>query len=251
MPLVIPPFAQFQGTTFPLRGLWNHKPPEGDKFVNLELDWGTFGGVNAVQFALSGNSPVALSQIVALFVDNSRCASDVQFVFPDSGFTLTVPAYIELLSPVLTNALQFYAVAPTAALGDVTVAQVLNSVPPPIPIVRSEAQNHGSVGGISLAVNATTQVVPAGVSGTLNAFSITLGSNTSGTAGSAVVTLQDGQGTALWQSYIDDASNQAISGTVTLSSLAIRFFNGVQFVVALTSLAAGSTAVVNLYYGVP
>jgi hypothetical protein len=113
MPLSIPAFDQYQSPMFPLRGLWNCVPREGDKFVNVEIDWQTTTKTTCVQFSLSGNSPVALSQIVALYVDNGRSGSDVDFIFPDSGFVLTVPAHNQGMFPVLTNALMFYASAPT------------------------------------------------------------------------------------------------------------------------------------------
>jgi hypothetical protein len=99
--ITIPQFVQFQTSLFPLRGLWNSPPREGDRFVNAEIDWGSPGlsGVHCVQFLLSGNSPVAFSQIVAISVDNSRCGSDVDFIFPDSGFLLTVPAFNQGVYP--------------------------------------------------------------------------------------------------------------------------------------------------------
>jgi hypothetical protein len=111
MPLQIPAFVQYQGVTPILRGLWNQKPVEGDRFISAEIDWGTLGGTppyTCVQFQLSGNSPVALSQIVALSIDNGRCGSDADFIFPDSGFVLTVAAHNQGIFPVFTNALSFY-----------------------------------------------------------------------------------------------------------------------------------------------
>src|SRR5258708_37754783 len=125
MPVTIPAFSQFQGQLFPLRGLWNKRPPEGDQFINAEINWGT-ANTAAIQFSLSGNSPVALSQIVALYVDNRRCGVDVDFLFPDSGFLLSVPPHAQGLYPVLTNALMFYVIGTGAATVDVTILQILN-----------------------------------------------------------------------------------------------------------------------------
>ena len=78
MSQTIPAFVQYQQPMFPLRGLWNNAPPEGDYFINCTLDWAAVDAT-AVQFSVAGNSPVALSQIVALAVDNSRCGADVDF----------------------------------------------------------------------------------------------------------------------------------------------------------------------------
>jgi hypothetical protein len=132
MPQTVPPFAQFQAPLILRRGLWNAKPPEGDRFCNAEIDWiTTRGSLTAVQFLLSDNSPIALSQIVALCVDNSRSGADVDFLFPSSGFLLTVAARTQGLYPVFSNALMFYAIAVSAAAGDITMIQILNSLGPP------------------------------------------------------------------------------------------------------------------------
>jgi hypothetical protein len=117
--------------------LWNAKPPEGDRFRNAEIDWiTTRGSLTAVQFLLSDNSPIALSQIVALCVDNSRSGADVDFLFAGSGFLLTVAARTQGLYPVFSNALMFYAIAASAAAGDITTIQILNSLPPPDGVIE-------------------------------------------------------------------------------------------------------------------
>jgi hypothetical protein len=132
MPQTVPPFPQLQAPLIPLRGLWNAKPFEADRFCNGEIDWiTTTGGLTAVQFSLSGDSPVALSQIVALCVDNTRSGADVDFLFPGSGFLLSVAARTQGLYPVFSNALTFYAIAVSAAAGDITMIQILNSLPRP------------------------------------------------------------------------------------------------------------------------
>jgi hypothetical protein len=141
MPKTVPPFARFQAPLFPLRGLWNAKPPEGDCFCRAEIDWTTTTeGLTAVQFSLSGNTPIALSRIVALSVDNSDSGADVDFLFPGSGFLLTVAAHTQGLYPVFSNALMFYASAPTCVAGDTTTIQILNSVPPPAQVPPTGCQ---------------------------------------------------------------------------------------------------------------
>jgi hypothetical protein len=246
MPLTVPPFTQFQGTLFPLRGLWNKPPAEGDYFVNAEIDWAS-QTTQAVQFSLSGNSPVALSQIVALYVDNRRCGVDCDFQFPDSGFLLTVPAHAQGLFPVLTNALMFYAIAAGAASADVTILQILNSLPPPIPLVPSVAQNNVSVVGVAANVNATTQIVPATISGTLNTLSLSI--ELVG-PGSVQVSLIDGTGAGLWANFFTaPAGNTNLP--VNLAGLNLRFRNGIQLVISASTVAAGSAVDVNAYYSTP
>ena len=111
LPITVPPFAQYQAPLVPLRGLWNRAPVEGDRMVVCDVQWLiTTAGLQAIEIALTSFSPVPFSQIVAMSVDNSRSGADVDFIFPDSGKQLTVPAYCQCISPVLTNALVFYAV---------------------------------------------------------------------------------------------------------------------------------------------
>jgi hypothetical protein len=246
MPLTIPAFDQYQQPMFPLRGLWHKAPPEGDLFVNAEIDWIVTTKSTAVQFSLSGNSPVAISQIVALSVDNSRSGADVDFVFPDSGFILTVPAHNQLVSPVFTNAMMFYASAPGAIAGDITIFQILNSMPPPVQIAPSSAQNHASVSPIPLQTNGFTQIVPLGVSGTLNSLNINA---TSAGIGVASLSLADGAGHTLWQGILDFP---ATGGNVVfpVTGLSARFFNGITLQITSTTFVSGWVTV-NLYYSQP
>ena len=249
MPLNIPAFVQYQSPMFPLRGLWNRAPVEGDQFVNVEIDWLVSPPGAAVQFSLSGNSPVALSQIVALSVDNGRCGVDCDFIFPDSGFVLTVPAHNQGLFPVFTNALMFYASAPGCAAGDVTVLQILNSLPPPIPIAPTEAQSHANVTGISVA-NGSTQIVPLGVNGTLTLFSLSIGMVQGAGAGVASFTLSDGAGHQLWNAIVQVAAAGTLNQTFSLP-LNVRFVNGLTLTVSSSTLTAGTPIVANVYYTSP
>jgi hypothetical protein len=251
MPIVVPPFVQYQSPIIPLRGLWNSVPPEGDRFASCEINWGvTTGPGMAVQFQFSGNSPVALSQLVAFNVDNTSNAADVSFLFPDSGYTLVVPAYSAGVFPVFTNALMFYAVSPSAVAGDKTLFQALNSMPPPITVTRSEEQAILATTGISLSANANTQLIPATVTGTLEAaqmVSILPGNATMQTAACGLI---DGNGKFLWEATIANSVN-AQTLVVNVIDVHLGFVNGLRFSVALTSLVAGSAVTVNLYYVVP
>lgn len=246
MPLTVPPFSQFQGVLFPLRGLWNKAPAEGDRFINAEIDWAT-QNTQAVQFSLSGNSPVALSQIVALYVDNRRCGVDCDFLFPDSGFLLTVPGRAQGLFPVLTNALMFYAIATGAGAADVTILQILNSLPPPIPLIPTSQQNTGAITGITVA-NGTTQIVPATVSGSLNTISLSLDLLGGASGGSLNIALQDGTGVVLWENYYNVAANQILAVPVNLGGLNIRFLNGIRLVQSGLSGTLTGTIAANVYY---
>jgi hypothetical protein len=250
MPLTVPAFTQFQGQLVPLRGLWNNRPPEGDYFVNAEIDWGS-QNTPAVQFALSGNSPVALSQIVALYVDNRRCGVDCDFQFPDSGFLLTVPAHAQGLFPVLTNALMFYAIATGAAGADTTIVQILNSLPPPLALIISTQQNNVSVTGINAAVNGTTPLVAAGINGTLNTLAVSVDLTATATAGSVQISILDGTGAAVWANFFSVPASQTINVPINLTGLNVRFRNGLNLVIsASTNISVGAVDV-NAFYSTP
>jgi len=251
MPLTVPPFSQFQGQLIPLRGLWNKRPAEGDYFVNAEIDWGS-QNTAAIQFALSGNSPVALSQIVSLYVDNRRCGVDVDFLFPDSGFLLTVPGHAQGLFPVLTNALMFYCIATGAALPDVTIVQILNSRGPQIALIPSQASNNVALGGISALANASTPLLPATVSGSINTIGLSIELNGGAAGGSVQVSLQDGTGGVQWMNFFSVPANGVVVFPVNLSGLNVRFRNGLNLVVSASSgLIAPSNIDVNVYYSSP
>lgn len=252
MPITLPPFAQYQGQLVPLRGLWNKAPKDGDRFVNIELDWvSATANKSSVYVNLASSSAVPLSQIVALYVDNSRCGSDVDFLFPDSAFQITMPGNAQALFPVLTNSLGFYATATSPAAGDMTIVQICNSMPPPIPLLQARSQNaDATVGGVSVATNSTTVIVAAGVNGSLNAFSIGGGVTAGGSGGSVTLALQDGTGRKLWQSTFSVPTNLRDTLQAALSGLDQRFVNGLSLVVSATSGLTG-TIVCNVYYTTP
>jgi hypothetical protein len=247
MPITVPPFVQYQAPLYPLRGLWNSAPVEGDRFVSAEIDWGvTTQAANAVQFSLSGNSPVAISQIVAFAVDNSACAVDVQYLFPDSGSTLNVPAYSQGIYPVYTNALMFYATANGAAVGDRTVFQVLNSMPPPVAIEPTQEMTQAVATGIGL-VNGSTVLIPVPVNGTVQAYDISVNATV---AGACSLALQDGQGHVLWDRNFDFTINSSFDSA--LSGLRLRFYNGLNLLVQNSTFGVGQGAVSpNVYYALP
>lgn len=246
MPIVIPPFVQYQQPIVPLRGLWNTKPKEGEFFANIEIVWGETTTGRALQILMSANSPVAFSQIVALYVDNRKCGYDVDFVFPDSNFTLTVPAYQQGLYPVFTNALMFYIVgAEGINEGNDTVVQVCNSLPPPVTFAPTSMQSTDAVSDVSLAANGTTAVVPAGINGTLQGFTVTVNA---GSTGTATLQLVDGTGKVLLARAIDMA--QGDSQVITVTGISVRFANGLNFIVSNAAFTAAA-ADASVFYTTP
>jgi hypothetical protein len=195
---------------------------------------------------LAGSSPVAISQIVALAVDNAASGADVQFIFPDSGFVLSVPSRTSGVFPVFTNALMFYASAPSAIAGDRTVFQAFNSMPPPVPIPPSQAQNQAGLGSVSMNANSTTPLVPAGINGTLQSLTISASGIATGT-GVANVFVRDGTGANLWTGSVLEPNGTL---NLALTGLGLRFVNGLNFVIANSTLSSGF-ATVNAYYSTP
>lgn len=247
MPITIPPFDQYQAPVFPLRGLWNNKPAEGDKLALFEVDWLKTTTNRAVQFQLGGNSPVAISQIVALAIDNRRSGYDVDFVFPDSGYTLTAPAYNQGVFPVFTNALMFYVIASDGVVaGNRTTFWVCNSMPPPVALNPTAMQTSDAVAAVELNTGVTQQLIDPSISGTLNGFVITVAFNTGMSVGLELV---DGTGTTLWADSV--VGSQGSTQVVNISGLHIRFVNGVKLVVLNPTVQNQATASVNLFYTTP
>lgn len=250
MPVTIPPFAQYQAPLIAVPGRWNWRPPEGDHMIPVEIDWLlSTANLQAVELSLTSFSPVQFSQIVALSVDNNRCGADIDFLFPDTGKQLTVPAGCQGTFPVFTNSMTFYAIANGAITGDVTLFTVLNSMPPPVAVQPSEAQSHASVTGINLATNATTTIVPAPTSGTIEAFNLVV-SGASTTAGQCDFVLQDGTPTQLYHQTITLPVGQ-FSLSVPITGIRQRFSNGLFAVISLSAGITSGNVAVNVYYSVP
>lgn len=234
----------------PLRGLWNKPPAEGDFMIACEADWTSAPPGQCIQYSVSGNSPVALSQICALVVDNTRCAADVTFIFTDSGFTLTVPAKNSGVFPVFTNGLTFYASATAALLGDITSFLILNSIPPPIPIAPSVLQNHASTTVASLA-NGSSVLVAAGQNGTLNTLSINISATSGASAASLALVLQDGAGHVIWSDSISQAASTTQDYTFNFTGLAVRFQNGLNLVVSGSTNFSSGQISASAFYSQP
>ena len=253
MGLTIPPAVNYAGPIASLPVVWDREPNEGSRIVPCEIDWGAMGGAsNCVSVNLYGMAAQTLSQICALSVDNSSSAADVTFVFPDTSQTYTVRAGTPIATfPVFTNQTQFFVSAPNAQAADVVRFGVLNSVPPPVALSEAAPiqQSAGNI-AINLAATGSTQIVPATVNGTLTAVSVTYDLG----AGSPQVPFQllDGTGKLLAQASGGSAGSGATYITVlSLSDIAMRFQQGIRFVLTGGVATAGSTAAVNLYYTVP
>lgn len=253
MPIVTPPAVNYPSPLVSVPARYNNEPTEGERFVPAEIDWATMGGTqDVVAFNLSISAAQTISQIVALSIDNSQCSTDIQFVFPDTGQTYTIPAYSPAeVVPVFTNALSFFVQALSAISTDITRFAIHNALPPPSSVDVTTEQQTATVGTVSTATG-NTQIIPAGTNGRVEAIYVQ-GQFTGGANGSAVVELMDGQGNLIAVSQC--SSNNTINQNVpvfALSNLSVRFQNGLSFKVVGSTLAGGSSAfAVNVYYRTP
>ena len=249
MPLIVPPSLAYQGPLIAAPGVWNKAPPEGDRMIPVEFDWGA-NTVTAYRLELSAGNAVPLSQIAALAVDNSQCGVDVNFLFPDTGFNLRVPAFGNGVFPVITNALSFYAIGTGAAGRDQTVVNICNSNPPPQTIQPSSEQSLAAQVGVSLTAVASTSLIAATVNGVLEAVNVVAAFTTGGVAQNATLKLIDGMGNTVWAGALAAPATSTSTIPLTLSGIRARFFNGLSFRVDATTIGTGN-ATVSVYYGKP
>lgn len=254
MPLLIPQSVNYPSPLVAVPSLSQDEPMEGRKQVPVEILWGTMGGASkCVGFNLQNNATLNITQISALKVDNSASAADVQFIFPDTGDTITVPAGSPVVVvPVFSNAIQMYVSAPNSLLGDVTRAQLLNYQVPPTSVgVTVERQTSSSSPGvITQATNTTFPLVPAGINGTLQDIELWFAVGTAPAVAPVqfVMSVQDGQGTPVklinqWNFLLTAITSK--TDLLNLIGINWRFLNGVNLVLQGVSGTGG--AILNQY----
>ena len=255
MALQVPAAKNYASPLVAVPVRWTLPPREGPKMIVCEIDWGTMGGPNnCVAVNLQNNAALEFSQIVALSVDNSQCGADVQFVFPDTAETLTVPAYNgKVIVPVFTNQVQFFVAAgidsQVVEPADVTTFSIHNSVPPPIAVPPSAEQNIANVNAVDMGT-ASTQLIPAGVNGTLTGAQLSLAMNATN-SGSGTWSLQDGTGKVIAQGGVQVSSGNKYNLTlISQPNMNVRFTNGVKLVCTQTAVLGGTISG-NLYYRIP
>jgi hypothetical protein len=236
---------------------WTSPPVEGAKGIQCSIQWNASqsGANKAVYVNCQNNATLNFSKIRALIVDNSQCGSDVEVIFPDTETTISVPAYTPYaIIPVFTNQTQFYVVSALAETTDKTSFTILNTAPPPIAVPTTQEQNFSTIGSIPIGVTGSQQIVAAGVNGTLEALSIN--GYVYGTAGgstTAILSLQDGLGAAIWQGTISAAQGGFENVTLAnLTDVRIRFQDGISLHWTTTGGGAGTAILsTNLYYRQP
>lgn len=248
MPLIVPVSVNYPGPLVSMPDRWPITPPEGPRSVGLYIAWGTMGGgEKSVAVDVGGNAPASISQIVALTVDNSQSGADVSFLFTDIQQTVTVPAYESGTFPVFTAGTAFYISAPSALAIDATSVVVHNVVPPIGSVPKTEFQAVAVVSGAA-PTTGTTQIIAAGVTGSISALQVGLAVNATA-AWSSDILLQDGNGNNI--AYAEaDGTGYLTMQMLNLTNMQVRFQNGLKAVVTSTGAPGGAYAI-NIYYRTP
>lgn len=254
MAFIVPPAKNY---TSPLNAVpldWIGPPVEGNKGIQCSITWSVAesGANKSVFLNMQNNATLNFSKIRAIVVDNSRNGSDVQVIFPDTETTMTIPSYTPYaVIPVFTNQTQFYMLSPNALATDKTSFMILNTLPPPIAVPTTEAQNFIANGGIVTTVAGSTQLVPATVNGTLESVDITTSVLTHVAVNFTEWSLVDGTGVVFAARHFS-TNTDVIDNSQPYAhdDLRLRFSQGLSLVYNNLGTAS-SFASVNLYYRLP
>lgn len=252
MGLSIPNSNVFQNpmNAVPFVGM-NEQPVEGPLSISCEVDWSLYP-LNSVSFNAAPNpgQPNCLSQITALQIDNSQSGVDVQFLFPDTGQTITIPAYSPyVLVPVISRSTVFY----LATLGvteteDITRFQILNVLPPPVSVPTSQEQESISDNSIDASTVGTTTMLANNVNGTLEFLSVFLASGTP--PGFVKFNVQDGAGKVIGSGNVG-TNTENVGYLLINMPMSVRFSQGLVFDITSSTISPGSIFTVNALYRTP
>jgi hypothetical protein len=241
MPLLIPASVNYQSNITVLPSFSQDEPAEGRKQIACEILWGTMGGSAkcvGLNVYAQGGAVQGFSQISTLKVDNSQSGADVTFIFPDTVETIVIPGGTPLaVVPVFSNSLQFYVSAPNAVASDVTRFILMNYLLEPANVDITQSATFASSSATqATSAGGVTQLIPAGVNGTLELLSIGfclsnfVASNLLGT-----MTIADGAGNTFINAYKVTSSTYT---PLSIGNTNIRFQNGLTLTFANISWGA-------------
>lgn len=223
-------------------------PKEGKCYMPVNIAWDGNGTTEHIN--LRGTASQPFSQIVMMAVDNSESGADISFYFPDTTFTLDVPAGSAGLFPVFTGQLDFYASSPAAISTDQTFIQVLNYRQEPVTNPAPESHSATGSGQFSLT---THSVQLLATSGTVTGYDVTV-SATSAAGGQVVIELHDSQGATIAEGGVTLLAGQSFNGPLlSLTGINYRVPQGVALIVTLVSGAfdAGSFVSATVFFRKP
>jgi hypothetical protein len=258
MALTVPVAQNYQSPLIFVPSVWqNDSPREGAGSIACEIDWGTMGGTNncvSINPQTNTANPQSISQICALKIDNSSCGADVQFVFPDTGDTVSIPAGSpDTITPVFTRGTFFYVIAPSAEVEDITRFQILNVVPPPLSVSAADfEQDTVSFNDIVNDGVTTTQLIPNTVNGSIQALSIFATVADASAGGSYIYNIEDSTGRAIAGFQISVPTGGNFNGLVlNLNDVRLRFVGGVKIVASGGGAGPLGHLSINMYYRTP
>jgi hypothetical protein len=234
MAFAVPVAVNYQSPLLFIPSRLNNEPSEGPGLISCEIDWGVMGGANNtvdVNPQTNTANPQSISQITSLSIDNSQCGAPVTFLFPDTQYTLTIPAYLPAaVFPVFTNATQFFVSSPLAETEDVTRFQILNFVPPPVVIPQATQQEAENFNDVPID-GATSQVlVGPTISGTIEGITVYCTITSAGATATDRIKIVDGNNNIVAASQINVTSGQAVNTfVIQLNPARIRFQGGLTF----------------------
>jgi hypothetical protein len=230
MPINIPPAVNYQSPLNAVPTFFAQEPREGRKMIGCEIDWGVMGGDNnCVNLNLQNNATLEFSQIVTLSIDNSLCGADIEFIFPDTTESLSIPAYApKCIVPVFTNQTQFFCWAPGAIAGDVTRFSIHNSMPPPVTVPFTVEQQVLTNSNITADGSATVALLGASVNGTLEAIQIMRNGPVT-TGGTQNYSIADGSGNLTINGQFSSQNTTVNFVMLDLNPMHVRFTGGLNF----------------------
>lgn len=255
MSFTIPPNSPYPGPSYAIPSRETSEPAEDPQYIPLELDWSiapfsqNSPPCTSVNIAQISTQP--FSQLCMIEVDNTECSVDVQFLFPDTKMTKTVPAGTTARMAAPTSGLQFYIACVQAAIaGDITRVLLMNYYSRPEDIPKTEFTTALAAGSVSVTANGTTPILASG-NGILAALVVSQVLVTAGaSSGSANVQLQDGTGAVLANLVAGAPPSTQVPPTMIFAAAPynVRFQNGLKIVVSGSNNLTNGVLVVNGAY---
>lgn len=234
----IPNAQPYSGPNNYVPSIIGREPKEGRKSIPYVINWSRpiAAGLDTVLFNPQGNSPLEFSQIAGLIVDNSQCGASLDFIFPDTDVTISIPAYAPYtVLQVNSRAIQFYVRALGPLGSDVTSFAILNWSPMPVAVPPTNEQLVSQVAAISSTSGSSFQILPLGTTGTVEDFQAAFRILNSANSDSVSFRLTS-LGMVIYERTVSVAAGQTVNITLAeFSSVAIRFPNGLE----ISALAAG------------
>jgi len=252
----------FRGGLTPRPVSWRALPSEGDRSISANIAWGvddinpSGAPTGVLNVDCSHIATQEFSQIAALYVDNLTSGADVDFIFQDTQFRLTVPAGSQGLYPVISTTRNFTVLSPQALAGDATFLQILNSLPPPVAIEKSVFMSTATVQAVPITADSMTIILGINVIGTMTALQVSIaGAQGGAAAGTVQIELVDGDGAILGIAtigFLNATTFIPFAVILDLDSINVRFEGPVNMIITHTgTLPASGTADVQFLYRTP